>query len=1593
MKKLYKKDRLFTLGRWLLLALCLGLALAAAGCRKNPEDEPLTVTGAFPANGAVEVPEDAAIEMTFSVPPEKLDNYFVIQPELKGRFHYMGNTVAFIPFRGWDQESETWSDGLRYDTQYTITIQAGLGAEGGKGKLQEDFSFSFTVCPDGTAAYTMTNKAETFLPQDYPVLDLRFNTWGKEGVSPEESFAVAVHRLEDGERYKKELHRKINLPGELRVDTAGLPQVLDFTQNAAELLGEEDLYQLDIVFPQTLEAGWYVATVTPSVQPERPVQKLLQVQESAVYKQIGMGEAVLWYNSTKTGAAVKAPKLEVYRDPFQGSGADYTITGDENGIAVLDLTQIAPEEDESTRPNEVVYSLTAEDGTVYYDLIYTSSKSEPALNQQYYGFLYTDRPIYRREDTIKFWGVARPRKEASALQEVQVELYHGWNDLPLFTQRVAVSPDGIFTGEFAYENIAGDSVSIKVFPVDYEREEGSWYTPICSEYADIAQYKKPIYTAAISSDKLYYRPGETVQAQVEVTLMDRTPAAGMAMNLTAPGYDEKKYVTDEKGLIQVPFTASAADSYRGWGWYPLDFHISASNGDASDVDLSVQETVYVFPTTLMLEAEEVRQDKKSDLVITANQIDFSKIPGGRQVIQDYSALRGAPAQANVKIDLHKVSFIRTDLDPYYDRYTKKSIPRAVYTRNDQVEKTFTQRTGADGSLTIPDILPPTEGMDYYYVEISTTDGGEQRTTLVLGNPWICTQDEERKGHFHTFQVKTSLTSTEEMKWVSYWGATFAYGDEAQYQVMDNGLPLEEGGRVMTNLLQRNLLESPKLGGSSGIISCTEEKLPNFTLCGAYFDGVRIYPIKPFTMDVDPDSRSLELQVLPEQEDYRPGDTAKVTLRLTSQDGQPIAGGNVCLGVVDEAIFSVREQYINMGQDLYGSVFYSYPQVSASYIQHGANIYYDDGGKGGGGGDGGVTIREDFKDTADFLTGTTGADGTVALTVKLPENLTQWRLTAVALDQRAYWGFTKSRLYTTLPFRIDPILSETFLSGDTIACTVRGFGTGIQTGDLVHYTASIEGYSEPLETEAQAPAGETLPLVFRKLPAGEYTMTVTAKCGEYSDGVRMPFSVRDSALVFPVHRVVDLADGLGSIQPALYPVEIDIYNKGQQPFMQAWSLLYQDNSGRADARLATAAVERAVSAFFGEDYVHPEPELANIQLTWEDNSGDTGGVRIYPYAEADVTVSARAAVAAWELLNRDTLSSYLDTTYTSTDSDLERAAALMGLAALRNLSDEQETLLRTRAKNTGLPVRESEYLIAGLHYLDQPAAQKLYSQIIAPKLQDQRGSLYISGNTAYESIDNTAGALACAVLTGASDDAEKMMAYLANNSMTSYGTMRGPCQLEAALYINHFQVKEEELPTVSYTYGGKREKVTLTRSGSLRLVLDEADFKALDLQTEGDGTALASLYYTGTPEQLELADSPRIAVTKTMDTPEEQKHLGGETTVTIKVELDRNMPYGRYRLVEWIPSNMRLRSVDYSGRGYSCRSEGQLLTVDFAYERANPNRTFTFSYTATSVLDTECCLERTYVYHEETMECGRTEKGEFLPSDYYYLGVGYLFRKE
>ncbi len=1570
-----------------LLACLLFALLALAGCQKS--SQPLEVTGVFPAGGAKEVPYNSAVEITFSEAPAKLDDWFTVSPAIEGSFRYMDNAVAFVP-------SGAGGGGWQCNTTYTVTLKAGLPAAQGKGTLAEDFVFSFTTQEGGYYPQEMGHRAETFLPRDYPVLDLRLGGKGSGGIAADEEFAVAVHRLENGERYLKELYRSI--PNKLvRVDTDGLPQVLSFTQGAAEIIGTDYNGDADIVFPETLPEGWYVATVTSNYM-KNQVQKLLQIQDTAVYTQLNAGQVLLWANSTKTGEPLSGGTLEFYKDPFASMTPELSVRGDENGLYLMDLPEIDQEQYTDGWPRgdhgyaSLPLSITAPGGTVYYDLLtpYNYDR-EKSLSQNYYGFLYLDRPIYHQDDTVKFWGVARPRKDAPKLDKVEVGLYQDWGDEPTLQVEVLVNAGGVFTGEFTYRSLKSGWLSLEVRPAGMERTERTWYDYICEESASISQYKKPVYTGSIETDKLYYRPGETVKARVGVRLFDRTPAAGMDMKISTEDGQERSYTTDNEGQIDFTFPARVdrGDAWDQWSWYPWSYGIHARGDDASDVDLSFSEYIQVFPVSVMMEAKEERHDGQSDLVITANQIDFDKVPQNGQLIQDYESLRGEPAQARVTVSLHRVSYQKVELAPYYDRYTKKSIPRCTFNRKDEVERVFDRTVGADGRLVLQDILPDDLGeRDYCYVEVSTETGGRQMTTLSLGDPWVL-DPEERAGHFHTFQVRGETTQVD-TAYYSYWGGTFNFGETVEYQVMDNGLPVAEG-RVMTNILQKEVLGKPRLGGTQGELLCDEEKLPNFTLCGAYFDGIRIYPVKPFSLSVEEASRQLDLQVLPDKEDYRPGETARVTLRL-AEDGKPVSGGQVCLGVVDEAIFAVQEQYLNMGWELYRSVFYDYPEVSCSYVQHGADPYYGDGGKGGGGDGDGVTLREKFEDTAAFLTGTTGADGTARFTVKLPDNLTEWRLTALALDSRTFWGQTKSQLYTTLPFRIDPILSRTFLSGDTIACTVRGFGRGIQTTDLVDYTATVEGYTEPLEVTAQAPAGETVPLVFQKLPAGEYAITVTARCGEYSDGVRVPFTVRDSALVFPIHKTVDLQNGIDpEIQPTHYPVEVRVYNEGQKSFMAAWSLLSQDNSGRADAALAMASVKEPMTAFFGAGYEHPDPDLSLVQVSLDDPDGKGyQGIRLYPYAEPDLAASAWTAVVTPELVDAGWLGAYLREM--EPVAGTQRPAALMGLAALDQLNDSQKVYLQTRAQNSELSNLESIYLITALSYLDQQEAQKLYSQIIAPRYKEKQGALYLAENTAYKTTESTAGAMACAILTGAPDDAEKLMTYLAAHSRTIYGTMRGPCQLQAALYIQRFQLKDSDLPAVSYTLEGERKSQVLPRSGCLSFTLNEDAWAAFDPKAEG-GPAIASLSYTGTPDQLEITDSPRITVTKTMDTPEEEKHLGGETTVIIKAELGPELPYGHYQLVEWVPSNMRLRKVSRNARDwFSYRTDEQLLTISFYYGPST-GRTFTFNYTASSVLDTECVLERTYVYNGETMECGRTEKGEFLPSDYYYLGVGYLFRKE
>ncbi|MCX6020345.1 MAG: hypothetical protein NTZ05_01185, partial [Chloroflexi bacterium] len=167
---------------------------------------------------------------------------------------------------------------------------------------------------------------------------------------------------------------------------------------------------------------------------------------------------------------------------------------------------------------------------------------------------------------------------------------------------------------------------------------------------------------------------------------------------------------------------------------------------------------------------------------------------------------------------------------------------------------------------------------------------------------------------------------------------------------------------------------------------------------------------------------------------------------------------------------------------------------------------DSGGKGGGGGGDGSDangIRSQFKATAYWNAAvTTGADGQAAVAVTLPDNLTTWRMTAVAITADTRAGTAQNEIVTSKDLLLRPAIPRFLMAGDqtTIEAAVRN-GGGSPIEAEVTLTAdglTVEGGPKRVQIPAggEAKAGWT---VKAGAGVGAATVKLTARAGAAADG--------------------------------------------------------------------------------------------------------------------------------------------------------------------------------------------------------------------------------------------------------------------------------------------------------------------------------------------------------------------------------------------------------------------------------------------------------------------------------------------------------------
>ncbi|MEQ1504763.1 MAG: Ig-like domain-containing protein, partial [Myxococcota bacterium] len=274
-----------------------------------------------------------------------------------------------------------------------------------------------------------------------------------------------------------------------------------------------------------------------------------------------------------------------------------------------------------------------------------------------------------------------------------------------------------------------------------------------------------------------------------------------------------------------------------------------------------------------------------------------------------------------------------------------------------------------------------------------------------------------------------------------------------------------------------------------------------------------------TLRIDTADQRLAVEVKPTAEVYRPRDEVEVQVAV-SRAGKPLANAGVTLYAVDQAVLSLTAYATPDAFD----TFYADHGLSvvtadgrvvaidrAAYLAKGAN-------RGGGGGmaDSGPELRSKFVTTVTWQPDLkTGPDGTVTAKFTLPDNLTTFRVMAVADAGDTSFGSADAEIRVSRPLIVRPALPR-LLRTDDLAYAGVVVHNGVDQERWVHVTAEVAGPIElsgaPVDVKVPAGGAVEVPFALRGLEAGEAKLTFSATSGDDRDAVEWPLPVRRDLLL-------------------------------------------------------------------------------------------------------------------------------------------------------------------------------------------------------------------------------------------------------------------------------------------------------------------------------------------------------------------------------------------------------------------------------------------------------------------------------------------------
>ncbi len=1176
------------------------------------------VLHSIPGNETANVPLDAGIEIVFShenVDPVDFERAFSIEPALTGHVEKNRRSLVFVP------------DKLEPSTVYRVTIDEDLHPANSSESLGEDYVFRFET-DDALQRGSDMRFLKTFLttiPNEFAQFQMSFDYSNR---IPDETSAFTVYRFPNFESFKSSFEQSIvdawrdtrPLSSYVSVDT--LSSVGTFKPNVIES-GYYPVYQV----PFELEEGYYGILVEWQGQQAFAFLQSTTVSATLVEAE---GTSLVWVHDTSTKLAVNGAQVKT---------DSVSANTNQEGIARITL----PETFEAleVRSGNHVLLLPSTDGSYLYEGFGGWWGNRTSVDEDYIGYVYSDRPVYKQGDTVHLWGFLSHRDKQPLPSEVTVRMttsvygyaYGGkYQDVEYVRVPVSISGNGIFSVNFKLPDAATGYYRIGLHLGDKE---------VLSRSIQLQEYRKPVYFMELDVTEKAVIEGDSVHYRVATKYFDGTPVVGKTIVVSA-GSSSQTITLDETGVANGTIPVSG-------GYYAYGF-VRAELDEPGFEPIGATEYLTVYPSAIHINGELTIENGSGTVAIETKTVH---ITNGDDRSEDLKTIRPGTS-VNVQV-----------IESYYEKIsegTSYDFIRKIVRENYQYvhrERTVDQQTivtDQSGKGTFSFAAPNTES--WYRVELSSIDDQGRKVLTTAYPKWTGNLGGFRYDSYDS-TLHLAIKNREEDGSEK---TQFLEGEQVQIEVQQYGerFQMVQNGSFLFVQGQRGIQEYKTVNTPEYAFPFESRDIPNVYLYGVLFTGEGYVIVSSDAywtsgkfVGFKTESRKLQVEIETDAAQYRPGGEVDVNVFVKDVEGKPVES-SVNVSVVDEAFFALYPDT----PDPIGSLYHSLSSGIHDIISSHETKVMALGAEGGGGGDG--EVRSNFVDTAAFMNLTTGRNGQGNARLKLPDNVTSWRLTVHALDdQHLQAGVNTKKISATLPFFINAAIQPTYLTEDQPEIIVTAQGTGVRLDDTIQYQISVKDTEIGFST--QSTVGQRVSLPLPNLPEGEQTILIEAKTGDKKDAISQVVRVVRSRLTIPVveEKSLDASATLVGSDAGLTWVTFLDGNQGK--FFGDLRRLSWRYGDRADESVVRVLATQLMNELFGASEFVPDMDAANYQ------SSD-GGIRLLSHADPDPILSAKIGMLGETPFDEERLSAYLlDRLYaTQEDRQLspeEAAWAYVGLAGL------------------------------------------------------------------------------------------------------------------------------------------------------------------------------------------------------------------------------------------------------------------------------------------------------------------------------------------